>query len=73
MLRCRYDDTQQNDQEKRVQRTNPWAGGGGQLNAVEGIYMSREMHCAFAEFDSLGLSPEQRRRRLMKQFGGQSG
>jgi hypothetical protein len=48
-------------------------GAAAKLNAVEGIYMSRQMHRAFAEFDSLGLSPEQRRRRLMKQFGGQSG
>jgi hypothetical protein len=39
------------------------------LNAVEGIALTPEIHRAFAEFDRLGLTAEQRRRRLMKQFG----
>lgn len=43
------------------------------LNAVEGIFMPRETQLAFAEFDRLGLSAEQRRRRLIKQFGARSG
>lgn len=43
------------------------------LNAVEGISLSREARRAFAEFDRLGLSAEERRRRLMKQFGTSSG
>ena len=43
------------------------------LNAVEGISMSPETQRAFAEFDRLGLSADQRRHRLMKQFGTRSG
>jgi hypothetical protein len=43
------------------------------LNAVEGIVLSHETQGAFAEFDRLGLSFEQRRHRLRKQFGASSG
>jgi hypothetical protein len=42
------------------------------LNAVEGISLSRKALHTFAEFDRLGLSAEERRLRLWKQFGGQS-
>ncbi len=43
------------------------------LNAVEGISVSPETQRAFAEFDRLGLPADQRRHRLMKQFGMRSG
>lgn len=43
------------------------------LNAVEGISVSPKIQRAFAEFDRLGLSADQRRRRLLKQFGARSG
>ena len=43
------------------------------LNAIEGITVSQETSRAFAEFDRLGLSAAQRRLRLMKQFGAESG
>jgi hypothetical protein len=43
------------------------------LNAVEGISLSLRARQAFAEFDRLGLSAEERRQHIWKQFGGQSG
>jgi len=43
------------------------------INAVEGVSISKETHRAFAEFDRLGLAAEERRRRLLKQFGMRSG
>jgi len=38
------------------------------LNAIEGVSLSRETREMFAEFDHLGLPPEERRRRLVKKF-----
>ena len=42
------------------------------LNAIEGVSLSRETREMFAEFDHLGLSPEERRRRLVKKFAPQA-
>ena len=43
------------------------------LNAIEGVSLSRETRKMFPEFDHLGLSPEERRRRLVKKFDPQAG
>ena len=43
------------------------------LNAIEGVSLSRETREMFAEFDHLGLPPEERRRRLVRKFAPQAG
>jgi hypothetical protein len=43
------------------------------LNAIEGVFLSREMREMFVEFDHLGLPAEERRRRLVKKFVPQAG
>ncbi len=39
-----------------------------QINAVEGVYLSRETEEQFRQFDRDGVSSEERRRLLLAQF-----
>lgn len=43
--------------------------GFAKISAVEGIRLSNDMEQALREFDSRGLSPEERRRELVSRYG----
>ena len=43
--------------------------GFAKISAVEGVRLSADMKQAFREFDSKGLSPEERRREIVRRYG----
>ena len=43
--------------------------GFAKISAVEGVRLSDDMKQAFREFDSKGLSPEERRREIVRRYG----
>jgi len=43
--------------------------GFAKISAVEGIRLSDDMEKAFREFDSKGLSAEERRREIVRRYG----
>lgn len=42
------------------------------IQAVEGIALSPEMTALFRSFDEQGLSPEERRRVILRRYGGRA-
>jgi hypothetical protein len=43
------------------------------ISAIEGIHLTAEMEADFAEFDRLGLSPEERRKAILRKYGKAGG
>ncbi|MFL5080151.1 MAG: hypothetical protein ACJ8DU_09460 [Microvirga sp.] len=43
--------------------------GFAKTNAVEGVRLSDDMKQMFREFDSKGLSPEERRHEIVRRYG----
>jgi hypothetical protein len=44
--------------------------GFAKISAVEGINLSGEMQAHFESFEKLGLAPDERRRKIVRRYGG---